>query len=605
MEDVIAAFESRLKINRVGVSWVIEISFSSANPERAAQIANAVANVYIVDQLEAKYRANRTAENWLQDRLEPLGEQASTSQRAIEEFKEQNKIITADGKPLDQQKVVDLNSRLVAARAQSADALARRNELESIIRANPSYATFDAAVSEIVNTPIITTLRQQYLELTMREAEYSSRFGRDHLAVVNLRNRMQELRASMLDELKRFVETSRNDYEISRQRQEEIEKQFADAVAQSRATGQAQVALRRLESDAAGYRNLYESFLQHYMGSAQQETFPISEARILFPASASSSKRPKSFVVLVISLMGGVGFGCALGMLRESMDRAFRTRGQLEAALQRPCIALVPFVKTSPAKESLQNQIVRCKESGGHSSDARNANLLKTVIEAPLSSFTEAIRSIKLAVDLQAGGSGKVIGFTSSLPNEGKSTIAASLATLISQVNGRVILLDCDLRNPSLSRMLLPDASVGIVEAISGSSSREEATWRDSKTKIAFLPAVRKRPIFHSSDILASDAMRRLFDELRTEYEYVVVDLPPLAPVIDVRATTHLIDSYVLIVEWGRTTLDVVEQGLRSSPGIYNALIGAVLNKTDMAALTRYDIHRRTLYYNKHFIHYE
>jgi len=598
-DAIIDAFERRLTVGRVGISWVLEIGFSSNKPERAAQIANAIANAYVVDQLEAKYQANRTASEWLQGRLQELGEQSSAAQRAVEAFKEQNNIITADGKPVDEQKVVDLNSRLVAARTQTSDSLARLNRLQAIISAGSNDATLDAAVSEIANTPIITALRQQYLELSRREAEWAGRFGRDHLAVVSLRTRMQEVRTSMLDELRRFAETSRNDYEVLKQRQEETEKQLAQAVGQSQTTGQAQVILRGLESKATGYRNLYDSFLQHYMGSAQQETFPIAEARILSPASTPLSKsKPKSMLVLALSLFGGVGLGVGLGMLRELTDRVFRTGEQLESQLQTPCLALVPFLKAGQAKQLPRGSIDK-------NGSTRESSVFRTVIDAPLSSFTEAIRAIKLAVDLHTGSrSGKVIGFTSALPNEGKSTISASLAALITQVGGRVILVDCDLRNPSLSRMISPDASVGIVDVISGRISKEEAIWRDVETKISFFPAVKKTPIFHTSEVLASEAMRKLFDELRVEYDYVIVDLPPLVPIIDVRATTHLVDSYMLVVEWGRTNTDVVEQALRTSPRIYEALIGVVLNKTDLSSMKRYDSPHGALYGNAQFARY-
>jgi len=598
-DAAIEAFERRLSVSRVGISWVLEITFSSNKPDRAAQIANAVANAYVVDQLEAKYQANRAASEWLRARLQQLGAESSAAQHAVEAFKEQNNIITADGKPVDEQKVVDLNGRLVAARTQTSDSLARLNRLQAIISAGSNDATLDAAVSEIANTPITTTLRQQYLELSRREAEWSARFGRDHLAVVSLRNRMQEVRTSMLDELRRFAETTRNDYEVLKQRQEEIEKQLAQAVTQSQTTGQAQVTLRELESKATGYRNLHDSFLQHYMGSAQQETFPISEARILSPASPPPSKsKPKSLLVLALSLIGGVGLGCGLGMLRELTDRVFRTGEQLESELQTPCIALVPLLKAGLAKQPPRGSIDK-------TGSTRESRVFRTVVDAPLSSFTEAIRAIKLAVDLHTGSRlGKVIGFTSALPNEGKSTISASLAALITQVGGRVILVDCDLRNPSLSRMISPHASVGIVEVIAGRISKKEAILRDVETKISFLPAVKKTPIFHTSEVLASEAMRKLFDELRAEYDYVVVDLPPLAPIIDVRATTHLVDSYLLVVEWGRTRIDVVEHSLRTSPRIYEALMGAVLNKTDLSSMKRYDSYRGELYQNVQFARY-
>ena len=330
MEQMIAAFEDNLTVELVG-GRVVAIKYNSTSPEQAAQIANAVANAYITDQLEAKYQANRIATNWLQERQQQLREQAEGAQRAAESFKQQNGIVTTDGKPLDNVQVAELNSRLVAARTQASDILARLNRLQAIIRLGPSDPHI-GAISEI-NSPIATTLRQQYLELARRESEWSARFGKDHLAVVNLRNRMQEIRNSLFDELRQAAETAKNDYAIAKQRQEEIEKQLADTVAQSRSTSPAQVTLQGLEGTAAAYRKLYDGFLQQYMGPTQQATLPITEARVISTASPPLQKsKPKSILVLALSLFGGLGLGVALGILRDTMDRVFRTGKQLEDA---------------------------------------------------------------------------------------------------------------------------------------------------------------------------------------------------------------------------------------------------------------------------------
>ena len=285
---MIAAFESNLTVEPVG-GRVVAIKYNSTSPDRAAQIANAIANAYITDQLEAKYQANRIATNWLQERQQQLREQADAAQRAVDSFKKQNNIVTtADGKSLDNAQVAELNSRLVAARTQTSDILARLNRLEAIVRLGPSDTHIDGAISEI-NSPIATTLRQQYLELARRESEWSARFGKDHLAVVNLRNRMQEIRNSLFEELRQAAETAKNDYEIAKQRQEEIEKQLANTVAQSQSTSQAQVTL--LDGTAAAYRKLYDGFLQQYMGSTQQATFPITEARVISSRLPSAGKK--------------------------------------------------------------------------------------------------------------------------------------------------------------------------------------------------------------------------------------------------------------------------------------------------------------------------
>ena len=217
-EDVIKAFQDRLSVSRVEFSNIIEVSFNSSSAKRAAEIANAVAKAYIADQLNAKSESNRVATSWLQERLRDLDEQALRAERAVSAYQAKNDIVSSGGKRIDEQRVTDLNSRLMAARGQTAEASARLNRYETILRTNSadssSIGTLDAAwvnwlerpFADSLNNPIINSFRQQYLELERLESEWSARFGNDHLSVINLRTRIRALRTSILDEVRRLAE---------------------------------------------------------------------------------------------------------------------------------------------------------------------------------------------------------------------------------------------------------------------------------------------------------------------------------------------------------------------------------------------------------------
>jgi exopolysaccharide transport family protein len=606
-DEAISALLDRLTAYRIGFSNVIEVSYNSRNPGRAAEIANAVANAYINDQMNAKFEATRAATGWLQERLHNLNEQALTAERAVSAYKSQNNIISAGGKPIDEQQVNDLNARLVIVRTQTSDALIKFNRFDAVLRANATGSSTlsapDAAGADVVQNPIINALRQQYLELSRREADWSVRYGRDHLAVVNLRTRIRDLRTSILEEVKRLAEASRNEFEAAQQRQQELEKQLAQAVSQSRLTNSAELTIREMETRAKGLRAMHEAFLQHYMGSTQQETFPISETRVIFPASTPRSKsKPKTNLVLGLGLVAGLALGIGLALLRDVMDRVFRTSSQIEAALELPCLALVPMLSPSKTPKSAS----RSQHVDVQSRTMSNIPTIhRAVVAMPLSRFTEAIRSVKLAIDHNpAKASNQVIGITSALPNEGKTTIAAALAQLTGHSGKRAIIVDCDLRNPSLSASMAPKATFGLLEVANGSRSLEETIWRDPRTNLAFLPAVRPGVLHHTSEILCADNVSKLFDRLRQAYDYVIVDLPPLSPLVDVRVTAPLVDCYVLVVEWGRTKIDVVQHALHTAPTISDSLIGVVLNKTDMRAMARYDAYRRDYYDDSHYVRY-
>ena len=228
------------------------------------------------------------------------------------------------------------------------------------------------------------------------------------------------------------------------------------------------------------------------------------------------------------------------------------------------------------------------------------------MINSPFSRFAEAIRSIKLAIDLNNGSinSKQVIGFTSSLPNEGKSTIAASLALLVAQTGARVILVDCDLRNPSLSRKLAPGAELGILDVIAGAVSLHDAVWTDPSTNLTFLPASIKTRVVNSCEFLAADATKALFENLRSNYDYVLVDLSPLMPVVDARATSGFVDSDVCVTEWGRTNVDAVKHSFKDAQNVYQNLLGFVLNKANIDRLSSYDPVGGNYYQNKYYSQY-
>ena len=195
------------------------ISFRSLNSDRAAQIANAVADAYIDDQLEAKYQAARRAGTWLQDRLRELREQASTAERAVVDFKNKHDMIDAGGRTINEQQLAELNSQLVLARAQTADAQARVDRVQAVLSSNSPEATVSATVADTLKNEVISKLRSQYLELSRREADWTVRYGASHLAVVNLRNQMRELQNSIRNELQRIAETYKSDLEIAKQRE--------------------------------------------------------------------------------------------------------------------------------------------------------------------------------------------------------------------------------------------------------------------------------------------------------------------------------------------------------------------------------------------------
>jgi succinoglycan biosynthesis transport protein ExoP len=341
------------------------------------------------------------------------------------------------------------------------------------------------------------------------------------------------------------------------------------------------------------------------MESVQQQSFPVTEAPQNTPATPPTAKSsPKTMLILGLAGVGGLLIGAALGVLRDISDRVFRTTGQVEEHLGADCISVVPLIKNPPAVKG-QLPVLDDTMRIGVRTIASDHSLLWTVANSPLSRFAESIRAIKIAIDTtKALKPNKVIGITSSVPNEGKSTIAVALAELIAHGGYRALLVDCDLRNPSLSRNLARDAELGLLDVVNNKAFVEDVLWRDPATGFDFLPAVLPLRLAHSSEILGSQATRQIFDGLREAYDYVIVDLSPLAPVVDVRVVTPWIDYFVFVTEWGRTKVDVAAHALGRARSVYDNLLGVVLNKADMDSFGRYQTHRGDYYYNRYYARY-
>jgi succinoglycan biosynthesis transport protein ExoP len=594
-----------LEVKRVGQSYMMRIDFSSRSPEHAAKVAGAMIDAYIFDQLNSKYQANRRAGDWLQERLQALREQAAAAERAVVEFKAKNNIVAASGTLMNEKQLTEMSSQVAAARAHTSDVQVRLERVEAVRRAyqaeKPSSAA-DENVTEAMNNPIITKMRTQYLDLVNREADWSVRYGKNHLAVVNLRNQIRDARKSIHDELGRIEETLKSEYGIAKKRQGELEQGLGALIAQSTDTNQARVALFSLEASAQSYRKLYDNFLQQHTESVQQQTFPISDARLIAPASVAKTG-PQSLRVWIVTTFAGVMLGVGLGAFREIMDRRFRTRDQVRAVLGTECVALFPLLPDQRTSGRQPLALPRNEESAYRTATRSiysSAKIIRTIVNSPSSPYADAIRSIKLTVDLNSQANyAKVIGLTSCLPSEGKSTLAAATAALIAQSGARVLLMDCDLRHPALSRALAPNASGGFTDVVAGKLDLADAVWDDPTTHMAFLPAGVDTELPNATEVLASEAAKSVFSTIQIKYEYVIVDLAPLIAGVDVRATSGLIDSYVLVIEWGATKVDAVQYALRNAPNVQENIVCAVLNKVNIAAMSRYDSHGAKDYYGR------
>ena len=592
-------FGKSLTVSRIGTAYAMEIDFESRYPDLAAEVANAIADAYIDLQRTTKYDAARRASDWLELRIPELRAKSEDAQKAVVDYKQAHNIVETDtGRLVDEQRLTGINDKLNAAHDETLKAKAKFDQFSVAKGIEVPSAATSGSDAHPALSDFLDKLRSQYLDIVSKEAESSARLGPNNPAIISLRNQKIQLRSEMTQEIQRLRDVSKSDYAAAQLREATLKKEFDEGVAQNQQANQAQVKLRELEASAHAYQDLYNTFISRYNASLQQAASPIAEASVITPATPLISRDyKKTYKMAALFPALGLALGLGVAVLREMISgRVFLTSKSVQSHLRIPCIGLLPKVQSRKrtgwlAKKAKSGDVTRALVRG-------DRGISWTVIDHPKSRFSEGIRSMKLAIDLaNRSRSSKVIGLTSATPNEGKSTVALALGQLMARNGASVVVVDCDLRNPSLTRSVTPSATSGIVELAFGGTSLEDVIWKDQSTQMAFVPAIPDSGHLDPPSVLSSGALRRVFDELRKQYEFVVVDLSPLAGVIDVSATTELIDAYVLVIEWGNTTVDTVQHTLRAAPHVSESILGAVLNKADIKSLARYDPYLTSYYF--------
>lgn len=579
-----------MSIERVARTYVIEISYTSPSPELSAKIANGIAEAYLVDKLDSKYEATRRASSWLQDRITELRQQALASDLAVQRFRAEHGLLQTGARLISDQQLSELNSALIVARADTSRVRAKLDQINPIIANGQS----DEIVSDVLDSPITNELRRKYLDAAKLEGQISTRLGPNHIQAVRLRNEMEEYKRLMFGELGRIAESYKSELAVAIAREKNLLDSVVEASGVSATANETQVQLREMEREAESYRTLHQTFLQRYQEAVQQQSFPVTEARIITRAQQSGSpSSPKKAPIFVLFCMFGGMAGLGFAGFREFRDRYFRTGDQIREVLNLEHLGNVPLVEQAAARKVTDKLDAETLPSVGYAASH------------PWSSFAETLRGARIAIDFTAGSEKcKVIGVTSTLPGEGKSTVSINLAELLASQGARVILIDGDLRNPGTTTTLAPHAREGLVEALTENRDPRLLLMTNEANTLSFLPAVLNRRVSHSAELLSSPQMNRILNTYTSEADYVIIDLPPLGPVVDARALSGRLDGFLYVVEWGRTARRVVRETLSTEVAVREKCIGVVLNKVDNTKMKLYQTFGSTDYYRSAYTKY-
>jgi exopolysaccharide transport family protein len=590
--------QKRMKVTRQGTTFLVDINISSESPQKAATIANAIAEAYFEEQVRAKYDATRIAANWLNGQINDLKSRVGTSEKAVEDFRSANNLTVSQGVTVNDQQITDLNNKLIAARVQTAEARAKYDQVQEIAKSGGDAGGINAAIS----SEMITKLRTQYADIAKNEADLSSRYGQRHPLVANVRAQLRDTQRLINDEIRRILDSTRHDFDIARSREASLKQSLDQLQGVSTSSGQAQVRLHELQREAEANRTLYESYLARSKETTAQESLEMPDSRIVTKASIPiRPSSPKTLLILGLAVMLGLGAGAVLAFLADYLDGRIKTLEQAEAISGVPALAALPSIN---ARE-LAGRARRGHDELGRY-DPRTVKLLPPALQPPLmryaidqpgTFFAEAIRAIRLALQrtmrLQPV---KVILVSSALDSEGKTTLAGNLAQSLATLGIRTLLIDGDLRNPQLTRALCPRAEIGLLEVALGRATPEQAILVDGSTGLSILPSTAVKQVDIITELMFSERIVDVLDHLRHRYELIIIDSPPLVPLVDGRALAELADRIILAVAWDQTPREVLSHAISLLSPVSDRILGTVLTQVDLSRLQFYDYYRSSAY---------
>lgn len=567
------ALKKNLEVENDGRSYSISIRYRDTDAQRAAKIANAFADQYLVDQLEVKFDTSQRANEWLGKRLESLREELRTSEKAVEDFRQAHNLIGADEETVTQKQLTDISTQLIAARAELSQAEARQKTIANL-KENGKTA------SVVMSSPLIQQLKGQLAEVRRKEADLSARYGDRHPTMINVHNELRDITAKVEEETQKILSGADSDLDIARSKVKSLEDGVAALKNQTGEGDQAMVTLRQLRREADANKTLYESFLNRFKQIAEQQDLQMADARIVAKGEVALHPYfPDRMIFFALSLVLGTMLGFGLALILEYMERGYRDLNVMETALGVAGLGIVPLI-----------------ESGDQ---------LPTdyVLEKPLSVYAESIRGVRTAVHFSnVDAPPRVIMVTSSLPGEGKTIFSLCFGRVMAKSGARVLLIDADMRRPRVHSVLgLDKTKPDLARILTGEVQLNDAVQRDISGMDVVI-AKSKTPNPH--DLLASKQMERLLAVAREHYDIVIVDTPPVIAVSDSAVVSKMVDTTIYIVRWASTPREVIKQGIKRLTDYNVKIAGVVLNQVDLEEQKEYGYGDYGYYYGKYKDYY-
>ena len=585
-QTVLRKFKDRLSVDPVRRSRLVQISFESQDPNVAAEAVNALSTNYIQENLESRWQAAQKASEWLSKQLDSFKAKLEKSEDDLQEYAQQNGLVFLQTEKGDTENIV--NERLRELQDELTKAQAERYAKESIYRLteNGDYS----ALPGVVDNKLMQDLTARLSELEREKAALTPTFTSDYPKVKEVQSQIDEVQKRLDAERQRAEQGIVDDYLAAVRREDLVREAFEQQQSQANLVAGRAVQYNILKREVDTNKQLYEGLLQRLKEAGVSAGMNASNIRVVDEAVPPTRPvRPRPFLNLSLAMLLGLGCGIGMAFLQEHLDNTLKNSDDIERVLRVPALALIPsresldhgspFVYGLTEKASTHNghgKLTALEKRGGKTWIRIDGN------GAQHSALSEAFRGLRTSVLLSAAGRPpQSLTFVSAEPGEGKTTVASNLSISLAQLGKRVLLIDGDMRRPCVHKLFkIEERSRGLVTFLTG-----EDDWRSlvRPSGLAELDCLICGPVPpNPSELLSSDRMRQLITEAMAEYQFVLIDAPPLLNVTDGRILATMVEGAILVVRGGFTPQELAQQAQFHVRDVGARLIGVVLNDVDV-----------------------
>jgi len=575
---LVNAVIGRIHVKPIEGTRLVDVHFTAPDPELAARIANEVVKAYIDLNLEIKLKTTKEAVQWLSDRVEEERKKVERAEVALLSYRDNKGILTdfsSNAESIAAQELAQIKGQVVAAESQRVG-METRYQQALALESNPDMLD---SIPEIMDNDLVREVKKMEVKLYNRMSELSKKYGRNHPQMVAIQSELDELKNRMKEETTRIINSLRNDYKLAVAREQSLKRLLDQQKNRILDLNKKAIQYRVLQRQAESSKHMYDLLIRRLKETTLSEEMRTGNIRVIdraqihaYPVNIFTRQKVRNAMVL------GLILGIGLAFLLEFLDNTIKIPEEIKKYFDIPYLGPVPIYEPEETAENEYQELI--------------------TLHSPKSTASESFRGLRTNIIFSsADADPQVLLITSAGPSEGKTSCAANLAVTMAQAGSRTIVIDCDMRRPRLHTVFSAERETGISTLLVGASEMGDSIIRTRVENLDIMPSGPIPP--NPSEILGSNKMQAIIDDLRKTYKRIIIDTPPITAVTDAAVLSRIVDGVIMVIRAADTPRQIVENGVAKLKGVNAHILGAVLNVVDTGKDSYYYYHHYYYYYGE------